>query len=175
HEFGAKIVIIFSFKKTEGVGESWVIDQLGKVAEMVKGSGITLVIEPLESNYCNSGQSLGRVVRAVNSDVLRVNWDAANVARAGYKAYPDEYGHVKGLVAYVHLKNHITDGKRWAVFDHEEGDVDLKAQLRDLKKDGYDGYLSIETHTRYRKDFLPIIEASRHNHEVLTRWLSEDR
>lgn len=167
-ELDVKIMVIFSFRKTERVEESWVIDKLGKVVDAAKDAEITLVIEPLIGNYCDSGGALSRVIRGVGSDTLRVNWDAGNVAKAGYKAFPDEYDQVKDLVSYVHLKNYSSTGDKWAVFD--EGDIDLKAQLDALGKDDYNGYLSIETHTRYNKSFQPVLEASKWNFDILTKW-----
>jgi sugar phosphate isomerase/epimerase len=173
HEFGATALVIFSFKRIEGVGEEWVIDRLAKVVARVEGTGLTLAIEPLSTNYGDSGQALGRLVNAIDSDILGVNWDPANVARAGHKAYPDGYQAVKGLVKYVHLKNDLSHNKQWAVFDHALGGVDLRAQLIDLARDGYDGYLCIETHTCYNSDPQVVVEDSRYNLEVLKRWLKQ--
>lgn len=171
-EFGAKIMIIFAFLRTEGVPESWVVEKLARVVEAVKGSGLTLALEPLRKAYCDSGQAMSRIIRAVGSDLLRVNWDAANVAASGFKAYPDEYRLVKDLVVHVHMKNYSAKANKWVVFD--QGDVDLKEQLRELKHDGYDAGLAIETHTRFSKgEFLPILGASKHNYDVLARYLTE--
>lgn len=142
-------------------------------AEAVKGSGLTLAIEPLPKGYCDSAQAMSRIIRAVGSDLLRVNWDAANVAASGYRnAYPGEYRLVKDLVAHVHMKNYAAQSEKWAVID--QGDIDLKEQLRELARDGCKGFLSIETHTRYNKgEYEPIIAASKRNYDVLVRYLAE--
>jgi sugar phosphate isomerase/epimerase len=171
HDLGAETLIIFSFRQTSGVPEAWVVEQLRAVAEAAEGSGLTLAVEPLAGTYCDSGASLGRVVRAVDHPDLRVNWDPGNVARAGYRTFPDEYAHVRDLVSYVHLKNYAGASGQWALFD--QGDIDLPAQLRALDNDGHSGYLCIETHTRYNQDGggLPPVAASKANHETLRRWL----
>ena len=65
HELGAKLLVTFSFRKTEGVPEAWVVDRLGRVAEATHGSGLTLVIEPLPGNYGDSGRALRRLVEQV--------------------------------------------------------------------------------------------------------------
>jgi sugar phosphate isomerase/epimerase len=171
-ELGAKLLVIFSFRRTPGVEEGWVADQLAGVVQGAQGSGLTLVIEPLAGNYCDTGQALSRIVRAVDNNSLRVNWDPANVVAAGHSDWREEYHWVKDLVAHVHLKNYRADVNKWCVFD--EGDLDLKAQLGELRRDGYGGYLAIETHTRFNADFSPIIAASKHNYDVLCRWLAED-
>ncbi|HEY8744691.1 MAG TPA: sugar phosphate isomerase/epimerase family protein, partial [Chloroflexota bacterium] len=163
HDLGAEIMLIFSFRQTAGVPEAWVVEHLRKVAEAAEGSGLTLVIEPLAGTYCDSGAALSRIVRAVGHPGLRVNWDPGNVARAGSRAFPDEYAHVRDLVRYVHLKNYDSTTGQWTVFD--QGDIDLPAQLQALRVDGYDGYLCIETHTRYNRDGggLAPIAASKAN------------
>jgi len=171
HALNAKLLVIFSFRKTEGVPEAWVVERLGRVAEAAHGSGLTLAIEPLPGNYGDSGQALQRLVEQVGDPFLRVNWDAANVAAAGYAAYPDEYDAVRPYVAHVHLKNYRGEAKRWALFD--VGDIDLRAQLDALRRDGYRGYLAIETHTRFNPEFSPVIAASKHNLDVLRGWLGE--
>lgn len=171
HELGATILVIFSFRKTAGVDESWTVERLAGVVEAARGSGLTLAIEPLAGNYCDSAEALARVVRAVGSPALRVNWDPANVVAAGHEDWRAGYECVRGLVAHVHLKNYRTSENRWALF--EQGDLDLRGQLAELQRDRYGGYLAIETHTRFNKEFSPVIEASKHNYEALVRWLTE--
>ena len=173
HDLGAQTLIIFSFRKTAGVPEAWVVEQFHKVAEAAHGSGLSIVVEPLAGTYCDSGASLSRIVRTVNQPTLRVNWDPGNVARAGYRAFPDEYAHARDLVRYVHLKNYAAASGQWVTFD--QGDIDLQAQLQALQYDAYDGYLGIETHTRYNRDGsgLRPIAASKANRAVLGRWLEE--
>lgn len=173
HSLGATTMIIFSFRKTAGVGEPWVIEQLSKVAEAARGSGLTLAVEPLGGTYCDEGQALRRVVSAVGNPILRANLDPGNVAAAGFPAFPDAYEPVRGLVSYVHLKNYSAAQQQFTLFD--QGDIDLRAQLAALQADGYRGYVAIETHTRYNKggSALPPVAASKANCETLQRWLKE--
>ncbi len=173
HFLGATTMIIFSFRKTAGVGEPWVIEQLSKVADAAHGSGLTLAVEPLGGTYCDDAQALRRVIEGVDNPILRANLDPGNVAAAGFHAFPDAYEPVRGLVAYVHLKNYSAVQKQFMLFD--QGDIDLRAQLGALKADGYRGYVAIETHTRYNKggSALPPVAASRANCVTLQRWLAE--
>ena len=169
HELGAQYMIVFSFKKTEGVSENFAIDQLGKAVDMAKGSGLTLVIEPLVGNYCDSGQALARVVRGVDDPILRVNWDPGTVESCGYRAYPDEYLQVKDFVSYVHLKDYSAARSGWTVYD--QGDVDIRGTVRALERDSYAGFYSIETHTRFNKMFSRVLQASQHNVRLLAGWV----
>jgi sugar phosphate isomerase/epimerase len=168
---GATTMIVFSFRKREGVSEAWVVEKLAKVVERAAGSGLTLAIEPLSGNYCDSGRALRRVIEATGSDTLRVNWDPANVAQAGHRAYPDEYLQVRDLVSYVHLKNFSAQIGKSTLFD--VGDIDLKAQLGALKRDGYNGYLAVETHTRWNHAVKGPVGATKEDYEILMKWLAE--
>lgn len=163
---GAKIMIVFGFRKTEGVSEDFV-DKLGQVAEAAKDAGIVAVIELLSSSYTNSGQAMARIIKAVGSEHLRINWDAGNVNRAGFASFPDEYEHVRGLVAHCHLKNHTSHTSQFSLFDR--GDIDLKANIVALERDGYNGLYALETHTRWYAHPRPL-EDSEHNMKTLKRW-----
>jgi sugar phosphate isomerase/epimerase len=66
-------------------------DKLRHVAEVTEREDLTLAIEPLAGNYFDSGLSLSRVVRQVNSEHLRVNWDTANVAYATHTRFNADF------------------------------------------------------------------------------------
>jgi len=172
NDFNCKRIVIFGFNKTEGVPIDFSIDKLGKAAELAKAGGFELVIEPISGNYCDSGESMVKVIEAVGSDVLRVNWDPGNVQNSGYVAYPDEYEKCKKYVTYCHLKNWFATKKECRMFD--DGDIALKANLEQMKLDGYNGYLSIETHTRWNRSHrLMPIAATKYNAQILMKWLDE--
>jgi len=109
------------------------------------------VLENEHSCNVGSGRELGRILKDVNSPALRGNWDPGNAVMLGeVDAYPAGYAEVKGWIAHVHIKDVRTNaktGKReWAPVGG--GVIDWRDQLRDLRKDGYQGTLSLETHYR---------------------------
>lgn len=113
-------------------------------------NGVTLT---LENEYaCNTatGAEAGRLLNAVREKGLMLNWDPGNAAMRGEKPYPDGYSKLpKNRIAHMHLKD-VTDGSKgkpeWAAMG--KGTIDFVGQFRALKRDGYGGALSLETHWR---------------------------
>jgi sugar phosphate isomerase/epimerase len=153
HFFRTRKVRIFSFWRVPDPEKAYphVRDRLAQAAETAAKNDIVLVLENEQGCNVATGRELGRVLRDVNSPALRGNWDAANAVMTGEAdAYPNGYNAVRGLFAHVHIKDVRTNpksGKReWAPVGG--GVIDWHAQIRDLRKDGYEGTMSLETHYR---------------------------
>ncbi len=112
--------------------------------------GITLILE--NEHACNTatGAEAARTLKAVRSPSFKLNWDAGNAAARGETPFPDGYALLpKDRIGYMHCKDIIRkpDGTtEWAAMGR--GIIDYVGQFRALKKDGYDGVLSLETHWR---------------------------
>lgn len=82
---------------------------------------------------------------------IKAIWDPANHVQDpqsdGLPSYPDGYELIRGDMVHVHVKDAVidTDGSRPNVF-LGEGLCHWPEQLRALQEDGYDGYISLETH-----------------------------
>jgi sugar phosphate isomerase/epimerase len=86
-------------------------------------------------------------VDKIGASSVKILWDPANAVFADERPFPGGYEAVKAQMAHVHVK----DAARTAKGDVEcvvvgKGAVDWPAHLRALKSDGYQGYLSLETH-----------------------------
>jgi sugar phosphate isomerase/epimerase len=78
-----------------------------------------------------------------------LNWDPGNAASHGEIAYPDGYNLLpKNRISHCHCKDVIrkADGFEWAAMGH--GEIDWVGQFKALKRDGYHGAVSLETHWR---------------------------
>lgn len=112
--------------------------------------GITLILE--NEHACNTatGAEAARTLKAVQSPRFKLNWDAGNAAARGETPFPDGYALLpKDRIGYMHCKDIIRkpDGTtEWMAMGR--GIIDYVGQFRALKKDGYDGVLSLETHWR---------------------------
>jgi L-ribulose-5-phosphate 3-epimerase len=113
--------------------------------------GITLVLE--NEGACNTatGAEAAKVLAAVQSPHLMLNWDPGNAAAAGEKAYPDGYALLpKGRLGHCHCKDTVkpagSDKYEWAAMG--QGVIDWVGQFRALKNDGYHFAVSLETHWR---------------------------
>ncbi|MGA9767533.1 MAG: sugar phosphate isomerase/epimerase family protein [Blastocatellia bacterium] len=124
--------------------------KLTEAAAKADKRGITLILE--NEHACNTatGREAARTLKAVRSPRLKLNWDAGNAAARGETPFPDGYALLpKDRIGYMHCKDIIRkpDGTtEWMAMGR--GIIDYVGQFRALKKDGYDGVLSLETHWR---------------------------
>ncbi len=123
-----------------------IVGHLKKAAAAAQKEGVLLLQE--NETACNGGYAaeVAEIVRGVGSPAMRVLWDPGNETYGGKPAWPDGYGHVKDLLAHVHLKDAVIgpDGKP-ACVPIGQGKTPLKEQIRALEKDGYRGVYTLET------------------------------
>jgi sugar phosphate isomerase/epimerase len=127
------------------------IDQ--KLIEAAAKAGkhdVTLLLENEGSCNTATGAEAARTLSVVRSPNLMLNWDPGNAASRGETPFPDGYALLpKHRIGYMHCKDIVRepDGKtEWAAMGR--GIIDYVGQFRALKKDGYSGVLSLETHWR---------------------------
>ncbi len=147
-QLGTKNIRVFSFWREEDPEkyESEIAEYLWQAGSLAMKEGITLLLE--NEPACNGGfaTEIGRLVRMVNLDGLKVLWDPGNEAYGGRSAYPEGYEEIRGLVRHVHIKDaHILNGHPKCV-PIGDGVVPFQEQIQALSQDGYDGLFSIETH-----------------------------
>lgn len=146
---GTTLIGIFSFERISGMdqpGEN-VLRILSEAAESAEAEGMTLVMETEAGHWADTGEHAAELVQLVGNPALMINWDPGNSAEAGDIPYPDGYGHIKNFVRHVHFKDVVktdTGSCRYAV----HGVIDWAGQIKALKEDGYQGYISVETHMR---------------------------
>lgn len=153
HIFGTTKLRVFSFwKKTPFTPEieERIIDAFDEPLALAQSEGITLLLENEHSCYIGTGAETGRIVERINSPALKVVWDPGNAFAAGEVPYPYGYEAVKSMIGHVHIK----DGRieqtergpqvRFCVIG--EGEIDYRGQIAALRADGYNGFLSLETH-----------------------------
>lgn len=162
-ELGASKVMTFGFDRggaAPGLPPEEILNAFRQAAERAAAAGVTLAIETEEGFWADTGERSAALIRAINLPALRLNWDPGNSFCAGDVPYPAGYDAVRGLVAHVHFKDarRLPDGQSEFV---AEGQIDWKGQIEALARDGYDGFISIETHRR------PKIAAARASFERL--------
>jgi len=163
NELGARTIVIFSFHRAgapPGSPPDEVLDYLSRAAERASEAGLQLVIETEEGFWADTGEHSSQVVQTINHPALGINWDPANSFCAGDNPYPDGYRHVRGLVRHVHFKDAVRDSSGGVQFALH-GEIDWAGQIQALADDGYDGYISVETHLR------PKVDTARRSFESL--------
>jgi sugar phosphate isomerase/epimerase len=150
NEMGVRLLVIFGFDRAgapAGQAAEEILNCLRLAAERAAAAGIQLAVENEAGFWADTGAHTAQMVRLVNHPALGVNWDPGNAFFAGDEPYPAGYQSVRGLVRHVHFK----DAQRSQAGELEyvaEGQVDWGGQIRALAEDGYEGYISIETHMR---------------------------
>ncbi len=149
-ELDVKVVVIFGFNRggaAPGEPPEEVCNALRLAAEQAERSGVVLVVETEDGFWADTGEQTAAMINTINHPALRVNWDPGNSFCAGETPFPAGYNAVRGLVRHVHFK----DAKRYPGGRADfvvDGEIDWKGQINALTLDGYDGYVSIETHVR---------------------------
>lgn len=126
-------------------------EKLADAARKAGKKGVILVLE--NEAACNTATAAEavKVLYAVRSPNLMLNWDPGNAATRDEKPYPDGYDLLpKDRIGHCHCKDAVKkpDGKgyEWAAMGR--GTIDWVGQFKALKRDGYHFAVSLETHWR---------------------------
>ena len=164
---GAPIVRAYSFRRDDMVGMGnpsprlprggeipdeilkKVVEGMRIAAGLAGDAGLVLGIENVRSCWGNSGYNTARIVRAVGHPALKVIWDPANDYVSGGSPYPEGYEAVRPFMCHVHVKDARVVDPAVGLIAWEavgRGEVDYVSQFRAMRRDGYAGTLSLETH-----------------------------
>jgi len=147
-KLGARTIICFAFSRldhTEGdFASEAVVQAMRHAAEKVAAAGLTLNIEVSELTRRSAD-----LCRRLDHPALGINWEPGNAFIGGEEPpYPDGFELARPYIRHVHFKDgHIdpVSGQRaWVV----DGVIDWPGAIASLKQDGFDGYISVETHVR---------------------------
>ena len=146
---GAGIVRVFSYWRTVDPAACFdrVCEALRRLATTAADRGIVIGIENEPACNIATGAETAAVLAAVQHPNLQVIWDPANALVAGETPFPDGYAALPASrIVHVHAKDCTVTGQTptWGAVG--EMAVDWKGQLRALVRDGYPGWLSLETH-----------------------------
>ena len=122
-------------------------EKLLDAANKAGKKGITLLLE--NESACNTatGAEAVKVLSAVKSPYLMLNWDPGNAAASGEKPYPDGYRLLpKDRIGHCHCKDAVRHGTKYDWAPMGGGIVDWAGQFKALKRDGYHYAVSLETH-----------------------------
>jgi L-ribulose-5-phosphate 3-epimerase len=122
-------------------------ERLLAAAKKAEQKGIVLVLE--NESACNTATAAEavKVLSAVKSPALMLNWDPGNAAASGETPFPDGYNLLpKDRIGHCHCKDVVktAKGSDWAPMG--AGIIDWAGQFTALKHDGYHFAVSLETH-----------------------------
>src|SRR5215469_2806947 len=147
--FGTDRVRCFDFWRLEDQApyRAAINDKLHEAAEKAGKKGIILVLE--NEHACNTatGAEAAKVLSAVPSPSLMLNWDPGNAAAAGEVPYPDGYQLLpKDRIGHCHCKDVVKKGTKFSWAPMGGGLIDWAGQFRALRADRYRLAVSLETH-----------------------------
>ena len=146
-------VFAFTYKsgeKPDSAAYPRIYEILREASKRAKAKNMRLAVENVGDSYVWSGAQAGELLKAVPNDNFGLTWDPNNAGQTGEKSFPDGYGHLDpARIFHVHLRDfhHRPDGKvEWTAVG--QGEFDNLGQIRALRKAGYKGTYTLETHYR---------------------------
>ena len=149
--FGTSLVRTFSFWKhgpLTPTQEEMIVDAYAEPASMAERAGMVLGIENEHACCLGTGAQTARVLAEIGSPAVRAIWDPGNAFMDGEHPFPTGYEAIKEFIVHVHVKDAVVPAGGaspvWTVVG--QGEIDYAGQFAALQKDGYAGWLSLETH-----------------------------
>ncbi len=124
-----------------------IVEALAKLADQAKSHGVIIGLE--NEHACNIGTAAeaSKLLAALNHPNLQLVWDPANALVGHEKAFPDGYELLPvKRIAHVHAKDCHMEGHTPIWGPVGTRDVNWHGQIAALLRDGYRGYVSLETH-----------------------------
>jgi len=122
-------------------------EKLLQAATKAGKKGITLLLENDGGLNTETGAEAAKVLDAVKSPYLMLNWDPGNAAACGEKPFPDGYNLLpKDRIGHCHCKDAVKKGNDYDWAPMGAGLVDWLGQFKALKRDRYHFAVSLETH-----------------------------
>lgn len=147
--FGTDRVRCFDFWRLEDQAphRAAMNDKLSQSAEKAGQNGMILVLENEPSCNTGTGAEAAKVLAAIRSPHLMLNWDPGNAATLGEVPYPDGYNLLpKERIGHCHCKDAVKTAKGYDWAPMGGGLIDWAGQFKALKRDGYHFAVSLETH-----------------------------
>jgi 3-dehydroshikimate dehydratase len=151
HRLGTRWIRIFSFYPPAGAGASFtwadqrdaVIARLRELTARARAANVILIHENEKEIYGDTVERTVDLLRAIDDPHFRAAFDPANYIQCAQTPYPDGYQAVRSWISYVHVKDALADGH---VVAAGEGIARWPELLEHLRRDDYDGFLSLEPH-----------------------------
>lgn len=146
---GAGIIRVFSYWRTVEpercfAAAASALHELGYEAAK---HGVVIGLENEQACNAGTGDEAARLLALVDHPNVKALWDPANASILGETPYPDGYRRLPAArIAHVHAKDCIVSDHKptWGAVG--EMGVDWKGQIAALRRDGYSGWISLETH-----------------------------
>ena len=146
---GVRIIRVFSYWRTTEPEKCFprLREALLALADQAAARGMVIGLENEHACNVGTGEEAARFLATVEHPALQVLWDPANASILGETPFPNGYDLLpKDRIVHVHAKDcYVKDHKPvWGTVG--EMGIDWRGQLEALRRDGYGGWISLETH-----------------------------
>ena len=149
HRTGARIIRVFTYWRTIDPPAVFdrVVEALAGLASQAAKEDLIIGLENEHAcNVATAGETR-KVLDLLDHPALQVVWDPANAYVSGEIPFPDGYSLLPvHRIAHVHAKDCKLDGHKPIWGPLGEQDIDWRGQIAALARDGYSGYINLETH-----------------------------
>lgn len=153
-EFGCKYIVSSTgeahFGKNEVFTDEGLVANIKKLIPALEKNGLIMVLE-IHGQEHNTGEKMFALTRKVNSPLVAINYDTANVIFYGGKSPMDDIKTCASGVRYIHLKDKKGPREEWNFPGVGNGDLPLAEFMDYMDQQGYDGPYSIEI--EFTKDY----------------------
>lgn len=178
--FGAKYIRIYGGNIAPGEeNDHWdekhakLVESMRTLGDAAAAKGVTLVIENHFNTMTMSAKQTADTIREIGHPNVKILYDQANLTFTGNEDWPEAVRIQKGLVGHMHVKDLVFKGQNRAFVGNDdvshpdedsrnvitrivgEGIIEWPAILRQMKADGYEGWLSLEYERRWHPDDIP--------------------
>jgi sugar phosphate isomerase/epimerase len=151
--FGAKYIRMFSFFIPEGqnpdIFREEVMTRTKKMVELAEAGGVTLLHENEKDVYGDVPSRVLDLMTTINSANYRAIIDPANFVQCGHKPVDEAWPILKDYIEYIHCKDALTPSSSedlGEVVPSGQGHGQFAELFQELKKNNYQGFVSIEPH-----------------------------
>ena len=146
---GAGIIRVFSYWRTTEPEQCYpqLRDALLALADEAAARGVIIGLENEHACNVGTGAEAARFLSTLDHPALQLVWDPANASILGETPFPDGYARLPASrIGHVHAKDcFVKDHKPvWGAVG--EMGIDWRGQIDALRRDGYRGWISLETH-----------------------------
>lgn len=148
HMFGTRLMRGFCFWQCEHPHER-LREVYGKIAPMAQDAGVTLVLESDPSVNGHTALKLREFIECIGHPAVQALFDGGNYPFAPDAQSPlESYRALRGRIRHVHVKDSVREGDSARAVCVGTGEGQVRETLSALHADGYDGWISLETHYR---------------------------
>lgn len=146
---GCKIIRVFSYWRTVDPSGCFgaVVEAMQWLAEAAAKRRLIIGLENEHACNISTAADAAKLLAAVGHPNLNLVWDPANALCSGEEPFPGGYSLLpKDRIVHVHTKDCHMEGHKpvWGPLGTRS--IDWKGQIAALIREGYTGWLSLETH-----------------------------